>query len=123
MSWIIPAEIFNTATRTKGVSISTMVSFAFNTMIGQVTPVAIAAVGWRYYLLFVGCDLGNAVFFYLFLPETKGLELEMMDDLFENSAWFVPGSKWRPGLVGGVDGILEKGEGINGVVGSVREDI
>lgn len=30
-----------------------MVSFAFNTMIGQVTPIAIAAVGWRFYVVFV----------------------------------------------------------------------
>lgn len=40
LSWIIPAEVFDTRTRSKGVSIATMVSFAFNTMIGQVTPVS-----------------------------------------------------------------------------------
>lgn len=33
LSWIIPAEIFDTRTRSKGVSIATMTSFAFNTMI------------------------------------------------------------------------------------------
>lgn len=35
LSWIVPAEIFDTRTRSKGVSIATMTSFAFNTMIGQ----------------------------------------------------------------------------------------
>lgn len=110
MSWIIPAEIFNTATRTKGVSIATMVSFAFNTMIGQVTPVAIAAVGWKYYLLFIVCDVTNALFFYFYLPETKGLTLEMMDDLFENSPWVVPGSKWEPRPEVDVDRLAEKVE-------------
>jgi len=73
MSWIIPAEIFNTATRVKGISIATMVSFLFNTMIGQVTTVALAKVGWRFYLLFVVCNFSNAVFFYLFEPETRGV--------------------------------------------------
>lgn len=53
LSWIVPAEIFDTRTRAKGVSIGVMVSFAFNTLIGQITPIAMAAVGWRYYLLFV----------------------------------------------------------------------
>lgn len=110
MSWIIPAEIFNTATRTKGVSIATMVSFAFNTMIAQVTPVALAAVGWRYYLLFIVCDIINAAFFYFCLPETKGLTLEMMDDLFENSPWLVPGSTWRPSLEVDVDRLAEKAQ-------------
>lgn len=55
LSWIVPAEIFDTKTRAKGVSIGIMVSFAFNTMIGQVTPIALDNVGWRYYLLFVSC--------------------------------------------------------------------
>lgn len=36
LSWIIPAEIFDTRTRAKGVSISTMTTFAFNTMIVRV---------------------------------------------------------------------------------------
>jgi len=33
LSWIIPAEGFDTRTRAKGVSIATMMNFAFNTMI------------------------------------------------------------------------------------------
>lgn len=34
-----------------------MVSFAFNTLIGQVTPIAMEDVGWRYYILFVSQPL------------------------------------------------------------------
>lgn len=58
LSWIIPAEIFDTKTRSKGVSIATMTSFAFNTMIGQTTSVALDdtnGIGWRWYLVFVVC--------------------------------------------------------------------
>ena len=89
---IIPAEIFDTHTRSKGVSIATMTSYAFNTMIGQVTEIAIDAVGWRYFLLFVVCNFTNAVFFYLLLPETKKLPLEEMNYLFTHAPWIVPGS-------------------------------
>jgi MFS family permease len=53
LSWIIPAEVFDTKTRSKGVSIATMVSFAFNTMIGQVTKPAMTQVGYKYYFLFI----------------------------------------------------------------------
>jgi hypothetical protein len=53
LSWIIPAEVFDTKTRSKGVSVATMVSFAFNTMIGQVTKPAMTNVGYRYYFLFI----------------------------------------------------------------------
>jgi len=46
LSWAIPAELFGTAMRLKGVSWGAMTSFAFNTMIGQVTPIAISSIGW-----------------------------------------------------------------------------
>lgn len=74
---MIPAEIFDTATRARGVALGCMVSFAFkcvfhsflniaivydknanfhlflSTMIGQVTPIGMANSGWRFYILFV----------------------------------------------------------------------
>lgn len=56
LSWIIPAEIFDLKTRSKGVSIATMTSFAFNTMIGQTTSVALdenTGIGWKWYILFI----------------------------------------------------------------------
>lgn len=59
LSWIIPAEVFDTRTRSKGVSIATMASFAFNTMIGQVTPIAMTHIHYRYYILFVVCNFTN----------------------------------------------------------------
>ncbi|KAB5586025.1 MFS sugar transporter-like protein [Coniochaeta sp. 2T2.1] len=92
LSWIIPAEIFDTHTRSKGVSIATMTSFAFNTMIGQVTGIAITNIGWRFYVVFVVCNFTNALFFYLLLPETKKKPLEEMNFLFSNAPWIVPGS-------------------------------
>ncbi|THY68886.1 general substrate transporter [Aureobasidium pullulans] len=96
LSWAIPAELFGTAMRLKGVSWGAMTSFAFNTMIGQVTPIAISSIGWKFYLVFIVCNLTNAIFFWCFQPETKGLNLEDMDELFRDSPTFVPGGKWAP---------------------------
>ncbi|KAE8167622.1 general substrate transporter [Aspergillus tamarii] len=89
LSWMIPAEIFDTATRAKGVALGCMVSFAFNTMIGQVTPIGMANSGWKFYMLFVVCNFTNAVFFWAMLPETKQLPLEEMKKLFTETPWFV----------------------------------
>ncbi|OQO15232.1 hypothetical protein B0A48_00615 [Cryoendolithus antarcticus] len=96
LSWAIPAELFGNAMRMKGVSLGGMTSFAFNTMIGQVTPIAVSAIGWQYYIVFIVCNATNGIFLWAFLPETTGLNLEDMDELFEESPWFIPGSKWVP---------------------------
>ncbi|ORX99956.1 general substrate transporter [Clohesyomyces aquaticus] len=93
LSWIIPAEIFDTKTRSKGVSIATMVSFAFNTMIGQITKPAMTQARYRYYILFIICNLTNALFFWAFLPETAKRPLEEMNHLFRDAPLFVPGMK------------------------------
>jgi sugar porter (SP) family MFS transporter len=93
LSWIIPAEIFDTKTRSKGVSIATMTSFAFNTMIGQTTSVALddeTGIGWRWYIVFIVCNFTNAVFFYMFMPETARRPLEEMRYLFTEAPLFVP---------------------------------
>ena len=90
LSWIVPAEIFDTRTRSKGVSIACMVSFAFNTMIGQVTPIAINRIGWRFYIVFVVFNFTNAVFFWIIQPETTKRPLEEMNYLFTNAPIFVP---------------------------------
>jgi len=90
LSWIIPAEIFDTRTRAKGVSLATMTSFAFNTMIGQVTGIAMGAVGWKYYLVFVICNFTNAACVWAFIPETKQMPLEEMNYMFTHAPWFVP---------------------------------
>lgn len=120
LSWIIPAEIFDTKTRAKGVAIATMTSFAFNTMIGQVTGLGMLDAGWKFYLLFVVstrlkiivfnirqtdskiqvCNATNAIYFYCFLPETANRPLEEMNHLFTHAPLFVPGMDkrdWRPG--------------------------
>lgn len=120
LSWIIPAEVFDTRTRSKGVSIGVMVSFAFNTMIGQVTPIAIGEIGYRWYIVFAVslspsiflpfslhhptlslyngrvadktqvCNFTNAIFFYLLLPETAQRPLEEMNKLFSTAPLLVP---------------------------------
>jgi hypothetical protein len=76
IAWMIPAEIFDTTTRARGVALGCMVSFAFkcvfswpesrysietklithlplSTMIGQVTHIGMANSAWKFYILFV----------------------------------------------------------------------
>ncbi|EEA20597.1 MFS sugar transporter, putative [Talaromyces marneffei ATCC 18224] len=110
LSWIIPAEVFDTRTRAKGVSIATMTSFAFNTMIGQVTPIAMQNVRYRYWVVFIICNFTNALFFWLLMPETSKLPLEEMNSLFTNAPWIVVGLK-KEDYVSHLERRLEEVEG------------
>lgn len=110
LSWIIPAEVFDTRTRSKGVSITTMISFAFNTMIGQVTPIAMENIGYRYYYLFAICNFTNAIFFWLLLPETKQVPLEEMNYMFSHAPWIVPGTKTKDYIAHDLERKIEEQE-------------
>jgi hypothetical protein len=43
---------------------------------GQVTPIAMTNIGWKFYYVFIVCNLTNALFFWAFLPETAKRPLE-----------------------------------------------
>ncbi|CAK7242387.1 MAG: hypothetical protein STHCBS139747_003877 [Sporothrix thermara] len=96
ISWVYPSEIFSNTSRSKSVAVTTMMSFAFSTFVSQVTPIALKNIGWRYYILYVVCNLTNALTFWALFPETSGIPLEEMDNLFAESPIFVPLSNWTP---------------------------
>jgi hypothetical protein len=102
--------MFNTATRAQATAMTSAAAWISNFMIAQVTPVAFASIGWRFYLVFAVCGFSSAslstyralaradgaadaLFFWAFLPETRGLPLEEVDAYFEQVPLFVPSSK------------------------------
>ncbi|RPD75600.1 general substrate transporter [Lentinus tigrinus ALCF2SS1-7] len=93
LSWAIPVEMFNSATRARATAITSSAAWISNFMIAQVSPIAFDRVGWKYYIVFAICGFSNALFFWAFLPETKGIPLEELDTYFEGMPIFVPGSK------------------------------
>ncbi|CDZ98511.1 general substrate transporter [Phaffia rhodozyma] len=96
LSWAVPVEIFNTKLRAKATAITSMGAWIANFAIAQATPYAFSAIGWKYYLVFGICGFTNALFVWLFVPETKGRKLEEMDHYFESTHWIVPLAKYEP---------------------------
>ena len=49
-------------------------------------------IGYKFYYLFIFCNLANAIFFWVLLPETARRPLEEMNYLFEHAPWIAIGT-------------------------------
>ncbi|RDA91867.1 hypothetical protein CP533_3658 [Ophiocordyceps camponoti-saundersi (nom. inval.)] len=76
------SEILPLGLRQKGSSLSTAANWIFNYMIVQMTPIAIENIGWRTYIIFAVFNATWVPIIFFCFPETKGLELEEVDQLF-----------------------------------------
>ncbi|KAF8150613.1 general substrate transporter [Crassisporium funariophilum] len=78
VSWVLASEVFPTATRSLGTSVATCSNWAFNTLIGQVSPLGIAKVQWKFYMLFVCLNFVDLILITMFFPETKGKNFKFL---------------------------------------------
>ncbi|KAF6821083.1 sugar transporter [Colletotrichum sojae] len=82
MTWIIPPEVFTTELRAKANATVQVIHYSISLVITQCSPIALAEVGWKYYILFILTNAICAVIFALFYPETRGKSLEEIDEIF-----------------------------------------
>jgi hypothetical protein len=80
--WIYPPEILPLKIRAKGAALAAAADFLGNFLVVEVTPVGIANIGWRFYVVWAVLNLVNAAIVWLFYPETGGLLLEAVDQIF-----------------------------------------
>ncbi|KAI5123777.1 hypothetical protein M0805_000366 [Coniferiporia weirii] len=80
--WLYPPEIMPLTVRAKGVSISTATNWAFNFLVGEMTPVLQTSIQWRLYPMHGFFCTASFIIVYFFFPETKGVPLEEMDAVF-----------------------------------------
>ncbi|KAF8807700.1 general substrate transporter [Phlegmacium glaucopus] len=84
--WLYPPEIMPLSVRAKGVSLSTATNWAFNWIVGEVTPYLQEAIAWRLYPMHGFFCILSFVLVYFLYPETKGIPLEEMDAVFGEDA-------------------------------------
>jgi len=82
--WVFVSEIFPTRLRAYGVGLAATTQWLFNFCITEITPRAVAHIGWRTFLMFGIFCVANGAFVFFFIPETKRLSLEEIDVLFGN---------------------------------------
>jgi sugar porter (SP) family MFS transporter len=121
-AWIVIGEIFPLPIRSRGVGLSTASNWLWNTIIAVITPYMVGSDkgNLRSSVFFIWGGLCTAAFVYAYflVPETKGLTLEQVDKMFEETTPRTS-SKWKPSQTFAStmsDGGMLKGE----VVGDVE---
>ncbi|KAF9450915.1 general substrate transporter [Macrolepiota fuliginosa MF-IS2] len=84
-AWILVAEIWPLSVRGKGISIAASSNWMNNFIVGQVTPTMMKHLRFGTFIFFGVFSLLGGVFVMFFVPETKGLTLEEMDEVFGDS--------------------------------------
>lgn len=68
--------MFQTSQRGVGNSLVHVCHYAFSILVSQASPVGLAKVGWRYYILFICTNTVAGFVFFFCYPETRGKSLE-----------------------------------------------
>uniref|UniRef100_A0A1N6MC11 Putative sugar porter n=1 Tax=[Candida] hispaniensis TaxID=312227 RepID=A0A1N6MC11_9ASCO len=84
--WLYPPEIMPLSIRAKGASLSTATNWAFNWLVGNMTPILQGLIRWRLYLIHASFCVLSFILVYFCYPETSGVNLEDMDSVFGDSS-------------------------------------
>ncbi|KAI0891435.1 general substrate transporter [Annulohypoxylon nitens] len=82
IAWILPAEVFPSAQRAKGVGAATAMNWLSNFIIGVIVPEMQLKLGWGTYLFFGCFCFAASAFSFFFVPETSGKSLEQIASFF-----------------------------------------
>ncbi|KAI0658029.1 general substrate transporter [Cubamyces menziesii] len=91
IAWVIVGEIFPLNVRAKAMSLSVASNWLWNWAISYATPYLVnpgagnANLGVKVFFIWGSTCAGCIVFTYFCIPETKGLSLEQVDLLYQNS--------------------------------------
>lgn len=98
-AWIVIGEIFPLPIRSRGVGLSTASNWLWNTIIAVITPFMVGEDrgNMKSSVFFVWGGLCTCAFVYTYflVPETKGLTLEQVDKMLEETTPRTS-SKWKP---------------------------
>ncbi|KAG5913890.1 hypothetical protein E4U42_000812 [Claviceps africana] len=98
-AWIVIGEIFPLPIRSRGVGLSTASNWLWNTIIAVITPYMVGEHrgNMKSSVFFVWGSLCTCAFIYAYflIPETKGLSLEQVDKMMEETTPRTS-AKWKP---------------------------
>ncbi|KAI0400606.1 general substrate transporter [Xylaria palmicola] len=98
-SWVLIGEIFPLPMRARGVALSTASNWLWNFVIGLVTPYMVdkdkADLGAKVFYIWGSLCACAFVYTWFLVPETKGLTLEQVDEMLEETTPRTS-ARWEP---------------------------
>ena len=86
ISWLIVSEIFPLQIRGKAVSIAVVVNFILNFLVSLLFPIELHSLGPSItFIIFAAILTWSLYFIMRYVPETKGLSLEAIEEYFKKS--------------------------------------
>ncbi|KAJ3378002.1 hypothetical protein HDU92_007735 [Lobulomyces angularis] len=106
-AWVVTSEVFSFNLRSKGLSLSTATNWLFNFILALVTPYLVDSeklnLGTRVGFLWSIFIFFGLIFVYYYLPETAGLSLEEIDEMFKSNISPRASSNWKVGSTNNVE--------------------
>ncbi|GFZ67883.1 MFS transporter [Pseudomonas amygdali pv. eriobotryae] len=81
--WLLMSELFPTHARGLMNGIAVGIFWIFNAIVALLFPILLGVMGGMTFFLFAVINIGSIVFCTLWLPETKGLSLEQIEEMME----------------------------------------
>ncbi|PPQ78039.1 hypothetical protein CVT25_015584 [Psilocybe cyanescens] len=96
--WVYLGESFPLRVRPKSIALGSATNWLWNFLLSFFSPRISARIGPLILLIFFGMLSFGYVYVYLFIPETKGLSLEEVDEMYRSGVkpWNSP--SWQPHL-------------------------
>lgn len=86
LGWTLPAEVYSSTSRSKGVALATAVVWLCNFIVGVIIPPVLDDIGFGTYVFFGAFCYAGSVWAFFLVPEIKGKTLEKMKTLFGDNA-------------------------------------
>ncbi|EME42886.1 hypothetical protein DOTSEDRAFT_72356 [Dothistroma septosporum NZE10] len=122
-AWILIGEIFPLPIRSRGVGLSTASNWLWNTIIAVITPYMVnqdeGNLKSSVFFIWGGLCTIAFVYSYFIVPETKGLSLEQVDKMMEETTPRTS-AKWRPSTTFASEMGMAGGEKLDG---QITEDV
>lgn len=96
IAYIITAESYPLRVRGKAIALATACNWMWGFLISFFTPFITAAINFYYGYVFMGCMVFAFFFVFFVVPETKGLTLEEVNEMYEENVLPWKSAKWVP---------------------------